>query len=75
LGAHHQTGVLATCHVDDYFADVIKKHEKTKKPTEDDRTRHVLTVGAQTGPFSCCTATSRRWTGLVEETQRGTPIV
>lgn len=51
MGAHRQTGVLATCHIDDYYADVIKKHEKTKKPTEDDRTRHVLTVGAQTGPI------------------------
>lgn len=51
LGGHSQTSVVATCHVDDYFADLVKKHEKTKKPTEDDRTRHVLDVGAQTGPI------------------------
>src|SRR5262245_3815579 len=32
LGDHVQTGIIACCHVDDYWADVIKKHEKTKKP-------------------------------------------
>lgn len=51
MGAHTQTGVVGGCHVDDYFADLIKKHEKTKKPTEDDRMQHVLRVGAQTGPI------------------------
>ncbi len=51
LGAHRQAGLVATCSIDDYYADVIRKHEKTKKPTEDDRTRHVLEVGAQTGPI------------------------
>lgn len=74
LGAHHQTGVLVTCHVDDYFADVIKKHEKTKKPTEDDRTRHVLTVGAQTGPIFLLHRDQPAVDRLVEETQRGTPL-
>lgn len=51
MGAHRQTGLVGGCHVEDYYADRIKKHEKTKKPTEDDRTQHVLQVGAQTGPI------------------------
>jgi uncharacterized protein (DUF1015 family) len=51
MGAHAQTGVVGGFHVEDYYADLIKKHEKTKKPTEDDRTRHILEVGAQTGPI------------------------
>lgn len=51
MGAHSQVGIVGGCHVDDYYADLIKKHEKTKKPTEDDRTQHVLQVGAQTGPI------------------------
>jgi uncharacterized protein (DUF1015 family) len=74
LGSHHQTGVLATCHVDDYFADVIKKHEKTKKPTEDDRTRHVLTVGAQTGPIFLLHRDQPAVDRLVEETKRAAPL-
>ncbi len=51
MGAHAQTGLVGGVHIDDYDADLIKKHEKTKKPTEDDRTQHVLQVGAQTGPI------------------------
>lgn len=51
MGEHSQVGIVGGCHVEDYYADLIKKHEKTRKPTEDDRTRHVLQVGAQTGPI------------------------
>jgi len=50
-GGHTQEGVVAACHIGDYEQDVIRKHEHTRKPTEDDRTRHVLTVGANTGPI------------------------
>src|SRR5262249_5291598 len=34
----------------EYDSDVIRKHERTRKDKEDDRTRHMLTLGAQTGP-------------------------
>ncbi len=51
LGKHVQTGLIACCHVDEYWADIIKKHEKTKKPVEDQRTQHVLTTNANTGPI------------------------
>lgn len=50
MGEHSQTGVVACCHIDDYGADVIRKHEKTRQDKEDDRTRHVLTLNANTGP-------------------------
>ncbi len=33
-----QLGLVAVCHVDDYENNVIKKHEKTRKVKEDDRT-------------------------------------
>jgi uncharacterized protein (DUF1015 family) len=45
-----QTGVVACVHVDDYEQDVIRKHEKTRKDKEDDRTRHVLTLDAHAEP-------------------------
>lgn len=45
-----QTSVVACCHVDDYANGVIKRHEKTRRDKEDDRTRHVLTLEANTGP-------------------------
>jgi uncharacterized protein (DUF1015 family) len=45
-----QTGVVACVHVDDYEHDLIRKHEKTRKDKEDDRTRHVLTLNAHAEP-------------------------
>lgn len=50
MGAHRQRGLVAVCHVDDYDAGLIKKHEKTRKDKEDDRTRLIDTLGANTGP-------------------------
>jgi len=49
-GAHEQTGVAACYSVDEYDRDVIKKHERTRPDKEDDRTRHMLELRAQTGP-------------------------
>lgn len=74
LGRHRQTGVLTTCHIDDYFQDVIKKHEKTKKPTEDDRTQHVLQVGAQTGPIFLIHRDQPAVDALVGRARQGTPL-
>ena len=45
-----QTGVVASVHIDDYENNVIRKHEKTRKDKEDDRTRHVLTLDANAEP-------------------------
>jgi uncharacterized protein (DUF1015 family) len=50
MGAHRQRGLVAVCHVEDYDANLIKKHEKTRKDKEDDRTRLIDTLGADTGP-------------------------
>lgn len=45
-----QTGIVACCHVADYENNIVKRHEKTRRDKEDDRTRHVLTLEANTGP-------------------------
>ena len=50
MGDHEQTGIAACFSIDEYDADVIKKHERTRRDKEDDRTRHMLALGAQTGP-------------------------
>ena len=50
MGEHVQTGVAAVCHIEDYENDIIRKHEKTRKDKEDDRTRLIGTLGADTGP-------------------------
>jgi uncharacterized protein (DUF1015 family) len=50
MGDHEQTGIAACCSVDEYDSDIIRKHERTRKDKEDDRTRHIITLRAQTGP-------------------------
>jgi uncharacterized protein (DUF1015 family) len=50
MGKHEQTGIAACFSVAEYDGDIIRKHERTRKDKEDDRTRHILTLRAQTGP-------------------------
>lgn len=50
MGEHEQIGVVACCPIDEYDKDLIRKHERTRRDKEDDRTRHMLVLRAQTGP-------------------------
>lgn len=50
MGSHSQTGIVATFDTEDYLSGVLKQHEKTRKDKEDDRTRHIETLQAHTGP-------------------------
>ena len=50
MGEHTQCGLAAVCHISDYENDLIKKHEKTRRDKEDDRTRLINTLSADTGP-------------------------
>jgi len=50
MGDHEQTGLAGAFSVDEYRRDVIVKHERTRKDKEDDRTRHITELRAQTGP-------------------------
>jgi uncharacterized protein (DUF1015 family) len=49
MGSHEQTGVAGCFSVDEYEQDVIRKHERTRRDKEDDRTRHMVELRAQTG--------------------------
>jgi uncharacterized protein (DUF1015 family) len=55
MGDVTQVGFVGCAEVDDYAEGHIKKHEFTRPDKEDDRTRHVDTLGAHTGPvFLTC---------------------
>ncbi len=45
-----QTGIALAFHIEDYENDIIRKHEKTRKTKEDDRTRLTDVLSANTGP-------------------------
>src|SRR6478672_6778971 len=49
MGGHDQTGIAACFSLDEYARDLIKKHERTRRDKEDDRTRHIVQLRAQTG--------------------------
>ena len=50
MGNHSQTGLAACYSIQEYDTGLIKKHENTRRDKEDDRTRHIGTLRAQTGP-------------------------
>ena len=68
MGDHEQIGVVACCEVDEYDNDVIRKHERTRRDKEDDRTRHMLALRAQTGPVFLAYRARRDIDTMVMET-------
>jgi uncharacterized protein (DUF1015 family) len=50
MNGRRQTGIVACASTADYRAGIVRKHERTRQEKEDDRTRHILAVKAQTGP-------------------------
>ena len=74
MGDHAQTGIAAVCHIEDYENNLIKKHEKTRKDKEDDRTRLIGTLSADTGPVFLTYRDEEAIDGRVNEAKRGTPL-
>jgi uncharacterized protein (DUF1015 family) len=74
MGGHEQTGVAACFSVDEYEQDVIKKHERTRRDKEDDRTRHIVELRAQTGVVFLTYRASRTIDAEVAAATAGTPL-
>lgn len=50
MNGREQYGLVCTVPAKDYFDNIIKKHELTRKDKEDDRLRHILATNSNTGP-------------------------
>ncbi len=50
MGKITQIGLVACTSVDEYDRNIIKKHELTRQEKEEDRTKHILNLEANTGP-------------------------
>jgi uncharacterized protein (DUF1015 family) len=74
MGAHVQTGVAGCFSIDEYQQDVIRKHERTRRDKEDDRTRHIVEVRAQTGVVFLTYPASRDVDALVNRASKGEPL-
>jgi uncharacterized protein (DUF1015 family) len=74
MGDHVQTGIAALCHIDDYENNLIRKHEKTRKDKEDDRTRLIGTLSADTGPVFLTYRDQAAIDRFVNEARRAAPL-
>src|SRR5258707_1349380 len=73
MGEHEQIGVVACCSVDEYDRGTIRKHERTRRDKEDDRTRHIMVLRAQTGPVFLTYRAQARIDSLISDALRGNP--
>jgi uncharacterized protein (DUF1015 family) len=74
MGAHEQTGIGGCFALDEYDSDVIKKHERTRRDKEDDRTRHMVELRAQTGVVFLTYRADRTVDTLTRQVTAGEPL-
>jgi uncharacterized protein (DUF1015 family) len=74
MNGRHQTGLVAVSSVDDYEADIIKKHEFTRPEKEQDRINHIRTSGAQTGNVFLAYRDVAAINSLIEDWKQRTPL-
>ena len=74
MGSHEQTGLAGCFSVDEYERDIIKKHERTRRDKEDDRTRHIVELRAQTGVVFLTYRSSGAIDEIVRTVAAGEPL-
>lgn len=74
MAGRAQVGIVGCVHVDDYANDTIRKHEKTRRDKEDDRTRHLLTLGAHPEPVFLAYRPSAAVNAAVERETTAAPL-
>ena len=73
-GGHEQTGLAGCFPLDDYDGGAIKRHERTRRDKEDDRTRHMAAVEAQTGIVFLAYRRRAELDDLVAAVRAGAPL-
>ena len=68
-----QYGLVGCASVDDYWKDVIKKHEKTRKVKEEDRCNHVRVTNAHSGPIFLTYRDEAEINAIVDEIKATAP--
>jgi uncharacterized protein (DUF1015 family) len=74
MGGHEQTGIAGCFSIDEYESDIIKKHERTRRDKEDDRTRHIVSLRAQTGVVFLTYRADRTVDSLARQVSAGEPL-
>ena len=73
-GGHEQTGLAGCFPLDDYDGGAIKRHERTRRDKEDDRTHHMAAVEAQTGIIFLAYRRRAEIADLVAAVRAGAPL-
>lgn len=73
MNGRTQNGLVGCASVDDYWNDVIKKHEHTRKQKEEDRCEHVRVTNAHTGPIFLTYKDVKEISDLVERIKKNAP--
>lgn len=74
MGSHVQTGIAGCFSVDEYERDIIRKHERTRRDKEDDRTRHIVELRAQTGVVFLTYPASSDVNAIARQVTAGDPL-
>lgn len=74
MGDHKQSGLVGCCSIDDYFNNVIKKHELTRPDKEKDRKNHVSYSKLNYEPVFLAYPHVNAIDELVEDVKQADPI-
>ncbi len=73
MGDHTQYGLVGCASVEEYWNDIIKKHEHTRKDKEEDRCEHVRVTNAHSGPIFLTYPDNPEIDAIVDEIKATTP--
>ena len=73
MNGRTQYGLVGCASVDDYWNDVIKKHEKTRKDKEEDRCNHVRVTNAHSGPIFLTYRDNEEINSIISEIVKSAP--
>lgn len=73
MGDHKQYGIVGGVSVDEYESGRIKKHELTRPDKQADRTKHIATLNAQTGPVFLAYRRKKSLDRVVQEIVQDVP--
>ncbi|MDR1792787.1 MAG: DUF1015 family protein [Bacteroidales bacterium] len=69
-----QYGIMGCTHIEDYFNNIIKKHELTRKDKEEDRMIHVRITNANVEPVFFAYPAHKEIDTIVEKVTKEQPI-
>lgn len=73
MNGRTQYGFVGCVHKDDYWNDSIKKHEKTRKDKEEDRSEHIRITNAHTGPIFLTMPDNAELNAIIEQISKLPP--